>query len=232
VAVVVLRTSHLTQVRVDDDLVALRLLVDRRDELGRTRTQTVNRLHRLLLELAPGGAKRFLIRPRPNACSTASPRPTRPAGYATSSPPNCSPRSSCWTVDEGLRQDATHRGHRDRPGLLALYGIGPAGAARILGDIGDVARFATRSRFASWNGTAPLDASSGDQKRHRLSRAGNRRINRTLCTSWPSSRFDTTPKVAPTAADRPIDTPRRSSPDSPRPGVQARSMEPSIRPIC
>ncbi|MEV5768487.1 transposase, partial [Micromonospora sp. NPDC052213] len=33
---------------------------------------------------------------------------------------------------------------------------------------------------ASWNGTAPLDASSGDQKRHRLSRAGNRRINRTL----------------------------------------------------
>jgi len=37
-----------------------------------------------------------------------------------------------------------------------------------------------RNRFASWNGTAPLDASSGDQKRHRLSRAGNRRINRTL----------------------------------------------------
>ena len=41
-------------------------------------------------------------------------------------------------------------------------------------------RFADRDRFASWNGTAPLDASSGHQKRHRLSRAGNRRINRTL----------------------------------------------------
>jgi transposase len=39
---------------------------------------------------------------------------------------------------------------------------------------------ADRDRFASWNGTAPLDASSGEQKRHRLSRAGNRRINRTL----------------------------------------------------
>ncbi|SMD27453.1 transposase, partial [Kibdelosporangium aridum] len=37
-----------------------------------------------------------------------------------------------------------------------------------------------RDRFASWNGTAPLDASSGQQQRHRLSRAGNRRINRTL----------------------------------------------------
>jgi transposase len=41
-------------------------------------------------------------------------------------------------------------------------------------------RFASRDRFASWNGTAPLDASSGSQSRHRLSRAGNRRINRVL----------------------------------------------------
>ncbi|UOZ05663.1 hypothetical protein [Amycolatopsis sp. WQ 127309] len=36
------------------------MLVDRRDELGRARTQTVNRLHRLLLELFPSGAKKFL----------------------------------------------------------------------------------------------------------------------------------------------------------------------------
>jgi transposase len=36
------------------------MLVDRRDELGRARTQTVNRLHRPLLELFPGGAKKFL----------------------------------------------------------------------------------------------------------------------------------------------------------------------------
>jgi transposase len=64
--------------------------------------------------------------------------------------------------------------------LLTLNGIGPSGAARLLGDIGDVSRFPTRAHFASWNGTAPLDASSGDQTGHRLSRAGNRRINRTL----------------------------------------------------
>jgi len=63
---------------------------------------------------------------------------------------------------------------------LELNGIGPSGAARLLGDIGDVARFPTRGHFASWNGTAPIDASSGDQTRHRLSRAGNRRINRAL----------------------------------------------------
>nr|WP_239170492.1 transposase [Actinoplanes xinjiangensis] len=43
-----------------------------------------------------------------------------------------------------------------------------------------MARFASRAHFASWNGTAPIDASSGDQNRHRLSRAGNRRINRAL----------------------------------------------------
>jgi transposase len=61
--------------------------------------------------------------------------------------------------------------------LMDLTGVGPVVAARILADVGDVARFADRNRFASWTGTAPLDASSGQQIRHRLSRAGNRRAN-------------------------------------------------------
>jgi transposase len=60
---------------------------------------------------------------------------------------------------------------------MDLPGVGPVVAARILADVGDVARFADRNRFASWTGTAPLDASSGEQNRHRLSRAGNRRMN-------------------------------------------------------
>src|SRR5262249_61962596 len=64
--------------------------------------------------------------------------------------------------------------------LMDVYGIGPGGAARILADVGDIARFADRNRFASWTGTAPLDASSGEQIRHRLSRAGNRRMNHVL----------------------------------------------------
>ena len=64
--------------------------------------------------------------------------------------------------------------------LMDLRGVGPAGAARILSDVGDVARFPDRNHFASWTGTAPLDASSGDQIRHRLSRAGNRRLNHVL----------------------------------------------------
>jgi transposase len=71
VAVVALRTPTLRQVTVDDTLVALRLLVDRRDELGAARTDTVNRLHRLLLELLPGGAKRFLSAPQARALLAA-----------------------------------------------------------------------------------------------------------------------------------------------------------------
>jgi Transposase IS116/IS110/IS902 family len=64
--------------------------------------------------------------------------------------------------------------------LTGLHGIGPSGAARLLAGVGDVTRFPTKAHFASWDGTAPIDASSGDQVRHRLSRAGNRQINRAL----------------------------------------------------
>ena len=64
--------------------------------------------------------------------------------------------------------------------LMDIHGIGPVGAARILADVGDVARFPDRNHFASWTGTAPIDASSGDHVRHRLSRAGNRRMNHVL----------------------------------------------------
>jgi transposase len=64
--------------------------------------------------------------------------------------------------------------------LLDLHGIGPSGAARLLVEVGDITRFPDRDHFASWNGTAPIDASCGDHVRHRLSRAGNRQINRVL----------------------------------------------------
>ncbi len=63
---------------------------------------------------------------------------------------------------------------------MDLHGIGPSGAARLLVEVGDITRFPNRDHFASWNGTAPIDASSGDNVRHRLSRGGNRQINRVL----------------------------------------------------
>lgn len=64
--------------------------------------------------------------------------------------------------------------------LMDIHGIGPAGAARILADVAEVAPFPDRNHFASWTGTAPIDASSGEHTHHRLSRACNRRLNDVL----------------------------------------------------
>jgi len=53
--------------------------------------------------------------------------------------------------------------------LMGLPGLGPSGAARLLIEVGDITRFPSKADFASGSGTAPIDASSGDQVRHRLS---------------------------------------------------------------
>ena len=64
--------------------------------------------------------------------------------------------------------------------LTQIFGVGPILAARIIGTVGDVARFPTKAHFASYSGTAPLEASSGEVVRHRLSLAGNRKLNYAL----------------------------------------------------
>jgi transposase len=181
VALAGLHSRGLRVIAADDATVALRLLAGRRDELGIARTQTISRLHRLLAELLPGGARKFLsaaqakdllatVRPRDIAGKTRR----RLAAELVTELTRTDKRIKI--ADAELKELVTAAGSS----LLTLHGIGPSGAARLLGDVGDVARFADKGRFASWNGTAPLDASSGDQNRHRLSRAGNRRINRVL----------------------------------------------------
>src|SRR5688572_30257199 len=75
VAVAGLRSPGLRFVAADDASVVLRLLVDRRDELGRARTETVSRIHRLLLELIPGGAKKFLTRGQASYLLRTAPAP-------------------------------------------------------------------------------------------------------------------------------------------------------------
>jgi transposase len=178
---VALRSTGLVQVQVDDDLVVMGMLADRRDELGRARTQTINRLHRLLLELFPGGAKQFLsaqqaramiatIRPRDLPGKTRRRLAVELIGELETI------GKKIRNLKKELAELVTARGST----LLELHGIGPSGAARLLAGVGDIHRFADRDKFASWDGTAPLDASSGNQERHRLSRAGNRRINRAL----------------------------------------------------
>jgi transposase len=63
------------------------------------------------------------------------------------------------------------------PKLLALPGCGPLSAAKLLGEIGPIARFRTDAQLARHAGVAPLEASSGKQRRHRLDRGGNRQLN-------------------------------------------------------
>jgi len=67
-----------------------------------------------------------------------------------------------------------------RTRLVDLVGIGPILAARILGEVGEVARFPDADHFAAANGTAPIPVASGRTDRHRLNRGGNRRLNRAL----------------------------------------------------
>ena len=59
--------------------------------------------------------------------------------------------------------------------LTGIFGAGPVVAAVVIGEAGDLARFASRDHFAACNGTAPVEVSSGNRKACRLSRRGNRR---------------------------------------------------------
>jgi transposase len=181
VVMVALRDRGLREVVVDADLQVLRLLCDRRDALSRAHIQGLGRAHRLFAELLPGGVpvkksttqyKRLLgtVRPRDQVGRT------RRRLIADELAELARIEAQLKALKAELAAAVRARGSH----LMDLPGIGPAGAARILADVGDVARFPTKAHFASWTGTAPIDASSGEQVRHRLSRAGNRRLNHVL----------------------------------------------------
>lgn len=181
IVMVALRDKGLRQVSFDPELMVLRMLCDRRDELSRSRVQALNRLHRLFLGLLPGGApvKKSVSQYQ---ALLATVRPRDPAGKTRR-------RMAAEELEDLHRLDAKLKSMKAElkaavlatgSHLMDIHGIGPAGAARILADVGDVARFPDRNHFASWTGTAPIDASSGQHLRHRLSRAGNRRLNHVL----------------------------------------------------
>jgi transposase len=181
IVMVALRDKGLRELTVDPELEVLRLLCDRRDELSRARVQALGRLHRLFLQLVPGGAATKKSTAQ-YAALLAGVRPRDPVGRTRR-------RMAAMEVADLQRLDtqlkdltAELKAHVLDLGshLMDIYGVGPAGAARILADVGDVARFPDRNHFASWTGTAPIDASSGEHVRHRLSRGGNRRLNHVL----------------------------------------------------
>jgi hypothetical protein len=64
--------------------------------------------------------------------------------------------------------------------LTGLFGVGPVIAAAVIGDVRDVSRFPGRDCFAAYNGTTPIEVSSGPRQVYRLSRRGNRRLNHAI----------------------------------------------------
>ena len=145
------------------------------------RNQVTCRLHAVLCTLVPGGHSKEI-----SAAQAA-----RILGQVTPSGAVDLARAELAAEFPGdmRRLDAQLRGTRKKLAaavrasgttLTEVFGVGPVIAGTIIGDIADVSRFPGRDHFASYNGTAPVEVSSGNRKVHRLSLRGNRRINHAI----------------------------------------------------
>jgi transposase len=166
---------------MEDQAVVLHLLTKRRGDLVAARTQTINRLHRLLVDLVPGGARRNLT-------------VKRAAALLDQVAPTGAPAVIRWQLAGELVADVRQLEQRiaavearlkaavaqSNTSLVELFGVGPVLAATFLGEVGDIGRFPSKHHFAAHTGTAPLEASSGQVICHRLSRAGDRKLNHAL----------------------------------------------------
>jgi transposase len=181
VAAAAIHHRRLRRVALEDHTVVLRLLSDRRDDLVAERTRTLSRLHVLLGDLQPGGAKRELTATR----AAALLRRVRPITVVDVERKRIA-RELLADVRRLDRQVKTASQairtaiHQHGTTLTQVYGVGPVLAAKLLGHAGDITRFPDRDHFASYTGTAPVEASSGDVRRHRLNRGGNRQLNTAL----------------------------------------------------
>ena len=181
VATVAQSQPDLRRVGPENHSAVLRLLSDRRDELTQERRRVVNRLHRLLRDLRPGGAptelsaaraSELLGHIRPGAVVDLERKAMARALVA-----------DLRRIDRALVENRTRCAAAVAASgttLTAIFGISDVLAAKILGHVGDVSRFGSADRFASYTGTAPIEVSSGEVTRHRLSRSGNRSLNNAL----------------------------------------------------
>ena len=181
-AIAGLRHCGLRTVNRDDHTVILRLLADRHHDLVAYRTQSACRLHVMLRELAAGGAPlrisaahgaEFLDRIDVGDDLVRIERKRIAAEHL----------ADMRRVDAEL--DAIKVRIRDavtasQTALTELHGVGPVVAAIVLGHVHDINRFRTRAQFASYNGTAPIEASSANRQRHRLNPRGNRQRNHAI----------------------------------------------------
>lgn len=181
VAIAALRTSGLRQVQPVGHIEVLRVLAKRNIDIGAHRTRSVCRIHALLLELDPGGiakeinasdVDRFLAEVSPST-------PAEQVRYDLA----VELLADVRRLDEQLK--ASHKRIRTAvaasgTSLTDVFGIGPVIAAMLIGFSGDITRFENRDRYASYNGTAPVEFSSGGRIVHRLSTRGNRQLNHAL----------------------------------------------------
>ena len=180
-AIAGLRHCGLRTVHGDDHSTVLRLLVGRYDDLVSLRTQAACRLHAVLRELIAGGAPKRLSADR----AAKLLRSVRPDGVVATERKRLAGEllADVRRLDRELAaiklrmRDAVEESNT---ALLELHGVGPIVAALILAHVGDPARFPTPARFASYNGTAPIEASSGPRIRHRLNPRGNRKLNHAM----------------------------------------------------
>jgi hypothetical protein len=202
VAMVALRTPNLVRVQVDPELVVIGMLVDRRDELGRARTQTINRLHRVLLELFPGGAKQFLSSHQARALiATTRPRDIvgktrrRLAVELTGELEGIDKKIKA--AEQDLKALVTARGPRRWTCTASVPPVPP----------GCWPTSATSDGSPTGTGSPP-----GTAPRHSTHPPGTRNATGSPapgtagstgpCTSWPWSSYATPPKAAPTSTPR------------------------------
>jgi len=181
VAVAALRSAQVRDVRRDDHAAVLKVWSKRYRDLGRARTQVACRLHQVLCELIPGGVPGEI---------TAG----QAARFLGSVTPAGAVEAARWELAAELTEDLRGTDARIREtrkkaaaavaaagtSLTTLFGVGPVIAAAVIGDVRHVSRFPGRDRFAAYNGTAPIEVSSGGRKVYRLSRRGNRRLNHAI----------------------------------------------------
>jgi transposase len=178
VAVAALRTPSCPPARPDDHAAVLKIWAKRHRDLGRSRTQVACRLHAALCELVPGGAGKEISAGQAERIV----RETGPSGAAGQARLELAAEltSDLRHIDARIsetRKKLAAAVLASGTSLTEIFGVGPVVAAVVIGDVRDVSRFASRDRFAAYDGTAPVEVSSGKRKVHRLSRRGNRRIN-------------------------------------------------------